>query len=223
MLALAVMGGVLSYGGGLVLVEDDFSTTSIHIDNRFNLWDIDRNWWVRRNAAWSISGEQLTNPALVATDEEVTHRMDSVTSTDASRTKITVSFDYSVGAGTTLYYFAHLFTGTASSLSGRFTAQNGSFYQDFGGAFSGPEYRLQDGGAISGSPANALASFAGGTSGAFAQTFDISGFGGGGFCLTNVTYILNSFTSNHDTTGGVISIDNLHVATPPLGMVFVVK
>jgi hypothetical protein len=200
---------------GNALIADDFSASSIHDDNRFFDWDVDRNWWVERDgAAWAISDGVLTNPAAVSpADDRGAHRIDSV-SADPDLTLVTFAFDYTVVSGSTLYVSSSLFTGpNAGGLQGRLTHENGIWWAaDYNDKFIGPDYNLKDGTTPSGLTSGALASFKGPASGTFNQTYDISGYGGGGFNLAGVSHIMTVFTANTSEPGdGAITIDNLLV------------
>jgi hypothetical protein len=216
--ALAVMGGAISQAASLILIKDDFSSSSVVNDTRFYNKYIDSGNWIKRDAAWSVTGGALVNSGLTANDEKGVHLIHSVSSTDTSLTKITVSFDYSVGAGSTLYFYSSLFAGTTSNLAARITKTDGTFYaSDFSdatyGGFTGSSYDLLDGTVPTGNKGSALATLTGGTSGTFSQTYDISGYGGG-FSVANLSHVLAVFTSDNDTTGGAISIDNFNVTAP---------
>jgi hypothetical protein len=203
------------------LINDDFSSSTAVIDSRFNKGEIDTDTW-RGNGAWSVSGEALTT---AATAGQSTHLINSVSSTDTSLTKVTLSFDYSVGAGSTLYFYSTLFTGeAAASMAARTSKVDGTYWaNDFSQGwssfigFSGPEYNLGGGSTTTVSTGNAVTSFVGGTSGTFSQTYDISGFGGGDFSIADVSHVLAVFTVNADAAGdGAISIDNFNMtATAP--------
>jgi len=202
----------------LTLIDDDFSSSTAVAD-RFNTPDIDTDTWIG-SADWSISGGALTN---AATTGQSTHLINSVSSTATYLDKVTLSFDYSVGAGSTLYFYSTLFTGTpGANMDGRTSKVDGTYWaNDFANGwsgrigFSGPEYNLVGGSTTNSSTANAVTSFVGGTSGTFSQTYDISGFGGGDFSIADVSHVLAVFTVNADAVGdGAISIDNFKMMTP---------
>ena len=211
-----------------VLINDDFSSSTTD-EGRFNTPDIDTDTWIG-SAGWSVSGGELTH---AATTGQSTHLINSVSSTDTSLTKVTLSFDYSVGAGSTLYFYSTLFTGEpGANMDGRTSKTDGTYWaNDFANGwdgrigFSGPEYNLVGGSTTSSSTANAVTSFVGGTSGTFSQTYDISGFGGGDFSIADVSYVLAVFTVNAAAAGdGAISIDNFNMtATPPKGTVISIR
>ena len=94
----------------VTLIDDNFSSSTAVSDSRFNKGDIDTDSW-RGNAGWSVSGGALTN---AATAGGATHLINSVSSADTSLTQVTLSFNYSVGAGSTLYFYSTLFTGEAA-------------------------------------------------------------------------------------------------------------
>jgi hypothetical protein len=203
----------------VTLIADDFSSSTAVADTRFNKGDIDTDSW-RGNGDWSISGGALTS---AGTAGQSTHLINSVSSTDTSLTQVTLSFDYSVGAGSTLYFYSTLFTGEAdASMAARTGLTDGTYWaNDFnsvwGGTnfgFAGAEYNLS-GGSVGGSTANAVTSFVGGTSGTFSQTYDISGFGGG-FSIADVSNVLAVFTVDSAAAGdGAISIDNFNMTAVP--------
>jgi hypothetical protein len=218
--ALAVMGGAVSQAD-LVIINDDFSSSSVVNDIRFYNKYIDSGNWIKRYSDWSTASGALVNSSSLGTanDDCGAHLIKSVSSTDTTLTKITVSFNYSVGAGSTLYFYSSLFTGTTSTLSARISKTGGTFYgSDFSdstyGGFTGSSYDLLDGTAPTGNKADALATLAGGTSGTFSQTYDISEYGDG-LSVADLSYVLAVFTSDNDTTGGAISIDNFNVTAVP--------
>ena len=205
-----------------ITVNYAFSTSGVKNTSRFRPEDIDSGNWVTRDAAWSTASNTLSNPGLVTDDDKGAHQLNSLDISDTSLTEITVSFDYSVGVGSTLYFYSSLFTGelTNDFLLARLTKTGGTWYaNDFNaditsfGGFSGPDYNLKDGSTPSGFTDSALASFVGGTSGTFSQTFDVSGFGGGGFSMADVSHVMAVFTADTAAAGdGAISIDNFRMA-----------
>jgi hypothetical protein len=214
--SLASQGAV----SALTLIDDDFSSSTTD-GGRFNKSDIDTDTWIG-SADWSISGGALTN---AATTGQSTHLINSVSSTATYLDKVTLSFDYSVGAGSTLYFYSLLFTGEAgANMDGRTSRTDGTYWaQDFWDqwnnpprvGFAGPDYNLSGGG-LSGATSTAVTSFVGGTSGTFSQTYDISGFGGGGFSIADVSNVLAVFTVNAAAAGdGAISIDNFNMTAVP--------
>ena len=215
--SLASQGAVTA----LTLIDDDFSSSTTSVE-RFNTDDIDTDTWIG-NGDWSVSGGALTS---AGTAGQSTHLINSVSSTATYLDKVTLSFDYSVGAGSTLYFYSTLFTGeAAASMAGRTSKDDGTYWaNDFnnqwGGApfvgFAGPEYNLSGGGVGGSNTANAVTSFVGGTSGTFSQTYDISGFGGGDFSIADVSNVLAVFTVNAGAAGdGAISIDNFNMTAVP--------
>ena len=204
----------------VTLIDDDFSSNTAVVDTRFNKGDIDTDSW-RGDSDWTVSGGALTNAATAGGS---THLINSVSSTDTSLTQVTLSFDYSVGAGTTLYFYSTLFTGeAATSMAARTSKTDGTFWaNDFASGwssftgFSGPEYNLSGGSTTTVSTANAVTSFLGSTSGTFSQTYDISGFGGGDFSIADVSNVLAVFTVDSAAAGdGAISIDNFNMTAVP--------
>ena len=216
-----ILGTSLASQAAVTLIDDDFSSSTAE-NSRFNKPDIDTDTWVG-SGGWSVSGGALTS---AATTGQSTHLINSVSSTATYLDKVTLSFDYSVGAGSTLYFYSTLFTGEAdSSMAARTSKTDGTYWaNDFNSqwgtapfkGFAGPEYNISGGGVGGSNTANAVTSFVGGTSGTFSQTYDISGFGGGDFSIADVSNVLAVFTVNADAVGdGAISIDNFNMTAVP--------
>ena len=204
-----------------IIVSYAFKSSGVTNASRYEPQHINTGNWIKRDAAWSMTGDSLVNPGLVSNDEKGAHLLNSIDISDTSLTKITVSFDYSVGSGSTLHFYTSLFTGelTDDYLFARLSKTGGNWYasdvntdvSSFGG-FSGPEYNLLDGSSPSGNVGSEVASFAGGTSGTFSQTFDISEFGGSGFSMADVSHVLAVFTADTAAAGaGAMSIDDFKI------------
>jgi len=213
---------IASQAASVILIDDDFSSSTAVVESRINKAEIDTDTW-RGNSDWSVSGGALTSAATAGGS---THLINSVNSTATWADKVTLSFDYSVGAGSTLYFYSTLFTGEAdSSMAARTSKTDGTYWaNDFNNqwgsapfkGFAGPEYNLSGGGVGGSNTANAVTSFVGGTSGSFSQTYDISGFGGGDFSIADVSNVLAVFTVNAAAAGdGAISIDNFNMTAVP--------
>jgi len=204
-----------------IIVRYAFESSGVVNDSRFYAEHIDTGNWIKRDAAWSMTGGSLVNPGVVSNDEKGAHLINSVDIPDTSLTKVTVSFDYSVGAGSTLYFYSSLLTGelTGDFLSARLSKTGGAWFaSDFNndvsayGGFSGSEYNLTDGSTPSGNVGTEVASFTGGTSGTFSQTFDISGFGSGDFSIADVSHVLAVFAADTAAAGnGAMSIDDFKI------------
>jgi hypothetical protein len=211
-----------SQAASVILIDDYFSSSTAVADGRFNKADIDTDSW-RGNSDWSVSGGALTSAATAGGS---THLINSVSNTATWADKVTLSFDYAVGAGSTLYFYSTLFTGEANaSMAARTSKTDGTYWaNDFNNqwgsapfvGFAGSKYNIIGGGAGGSNTANAVTSFVGGTSGTFSQTYDISGFGGGDFSIADVSNVLAVFTVNAAAAGnGAISIDNFNMTAVP--------
>ena len=218
LITAGILGTSLASQAAITLIDDDFSSNTAVADSRFNKGDIDTDLW-RGNSDWSVSGGALTNAATAGGS---THLINSVSNTATWADKVTLSFDYAVGAGSTLYFYSTLFTGEAGgNMDGRTSKTDGTYFaNDFANGwsgrigFSGPEYNLGGGSTTSSNTANAVTSFVGGTSGTFSQSYDISGFGGGDFSIADVSNVLAVFTVN-TAAAGAISIDNFNMTAVP--------
>ncbi|MEJ6567351.1 MAG: PEP-CTERM sorting domain-containing protein [Akkermansiaceae bacterium] len=215
---LTVMGSAVSQAS-VTLIDDDFTSGAVTQASRFSAGKIDSGEWIKRDAAWAVSGGELTNPALDANgtnDDRGAFVLNSLGIADTTLTEVTVSFDYTVGAGSTLYFHSTLFTEGAAAPAGnisRLTRTGGAFYTtgtDFN-SFFGSALNLKDGTTNTGSAGEALISFAGGTSGTFIQTYDISGYTGVS-SIADVDYVLAVFAADTSALGdGAITVDNLSV------------
>ncbi|MDB4408541.1 sulfatase-like hydrolase/transferase [Akkermansiaceae bacterium] len=201
------------------LIEDDFTESAVSTGSRFVSDDISSGDWVTRSTsgpAWAVSGGQLTNPATTTLDEQGTFLLNSVNISDPSFTQVMVSFDYDVGAGSTLFFHSTLFTGgtTTSGNMSRISQTGGGYFAVGGNDFNpnfGSALNLKDGAVATGSAVNAVASFAGNTSGTFTQTYDISDYAGIDSVL-DVSHILAAFAADTAAAGnGTITIDNVNI------------
>ena len=223
LITAGILGTSLASQAAVTLIDDDFSSSTTSVE-RFNAGDIDTDKWIG-NGDWSVSGGALTS---AGTGGQSSHLINSVSSTATYLDKVTLSFDYSVGAGSTLYFYSTLFTGeAAASMDARNSKTDGTYWANdfntqwgsspnFRVGFAGPEYNLSGGLVGNSNTANAVTSFVGGTSGTFSQTYDISGFGGGDFSIADVSNVLAVFTVNAGAAGdGAISIDNFNMTAVP--------
>jgi len=213
--AILLMTGLAQ--ADLVLINDDFSSNTVATNNRFRGDHIDSGDWNVRltdGPGWIVSGGALSNPAATTNDDKGLHLLNSIATADTFEF-VTVAFDYTVGAGTTLYFSSSLFTGASAQTGNSIIAQNNST----GGVWQGTqfndnfdlEFNLKDGSIPVGTTASAVESFVGGTSGTFSQTFDISGYTGIS-SIADVSHILAVFTADTAATGnGAIAIDNFNV------------
>jgi hypothetical protein len=231
MLVLAVMGSAGSHAAE-VLIESTAATTVVN-SSRFTDSYIDANAWVKRDASWAVSDGYLTNSASVAlTDDQGAHLMNSVSLTDTSLTSITVTFDYTVAAGSTLYLHSALFAdNNGTALSGQLTTQVGAWNPSKWLLSFDTAVNVMDGTALTGAATEALVSIVGGADvmGTFSQTYDISGFSAAGISsIADVSHILAIFTADTAATGdGAISIDNFSITveavTPSLNLYLIKK
>lgn len=207
------------------LITDDFSSGSVADHTRFRPNQL--NEW-GANSLWAIGGGTLSNPGTTAgvASEGAVGQLTRVsdTTTDTSLSEITVSFDYTVGTGSTLFF--HLWgltengTPDANEILGNTGAQNGSIQNqaetDYG------DINLLDGSDPNGASGNAV-SFASGETGTYSATFDLTGYSwsadeapglsGPIASVTDFDFVLAAFASNvTDNSGaGAISIDNFNI------------
>ena len=101
LITVGILGTSLASQAAVTLIDDDFSSSTVVADSRINKADIDTDSW-RGNSDWSVSGGALTSAAATGGS---THLINSVSSTATYLDKVTLSFYYSVGAGSTLYFY----------------------------------------------------------------------------------------------------------------------
>lgn len=210
----------------LDLIVDDFSSSSISGGARFAASDIDSGSWDGRNdSTWAIGGGSLTNAGVTnPLSDQPTHRVNTISSTDTTLTAVTVSFDYTVGAGSTLYFYSHLLTGAVPTTGNviRTSATGGAtFANDFittaanNTAFGGMA-NLKNGNvasAVNNDQADALFTYVGvgGAVQTFSQTYNIADFTGID-SIADVSAIAAIFAIDTAADGdGAITIDNLSI------------
>ncbi len=111
---VTALGNGVDYLLETSLFEDDFSSSAVSGAFRLFQSNLDGDWQAdfTSNSGnptdWEISGGQLTNPGVEAgkPSEGAVAKLFSVNQTDPNLTEVTISFDYSVGAGTTMYFHA---------------------------------------------------------------------------------------------------------------------
>lgn len=202
----------------LDLIVDDFSSGSFSSGTKFTNTDI--GGWHKRDSNgpdWAITGGvsgALTNSGTVANDEKPAFSMEAVSGGDSSLTQINVSFDYSVAAGSTLFFHAALMKGTIGTLNAGVSNSDGTYAGDqYIAGFSGSGVNLKDGSTPVAGDTNSIVSIVGSAGpniGTFSQSFNIASYAGIDD-ITDVSYILAVFASDNDLSGGAISIDNLSI------------
>jgi hypothetical protein len=240
-LCMAVMALVcVGVQADVDLINDDFSSGSVATSARFYSNQNGLGWYKYSTSLWSISGGVLSNAGTEAgvPSEGAVGQGLSTLGLATNYPKISVSFDYSVGTGSTLYFHLRGLTenGTisANEMLGNTGAQNGSMQNQCEDNYG--DMSLLDGT----DPLNSTegtVSFAGGTSGTYTATFDLTlyvwhddelpGLSGNITDLTDFDIIEAVFASNVANTDGtgVITIDNLKVTAiaggPRLGLFMV--
>jgi hypothetical protein len=98
--------GVSSFAA--VPIGDNFSTSTItDADTRLRLDDLGPGWYKHADSLWSISGGVLTHPCKVVnaiSSEGLVGQVVSSSGLNSTNTQLEVSFDYMVGAGSSLYF-----------------------------------------------------------------------------------------------------------------------
>jgi hypothetical protein len=215
-----------------VIIDDNFSSGSFSTDTRIRYNQIDAGWYkfsgTPGTSDWAISGGVLTNPGTTAgmPSEGSASRLVSTSGFSTDNTQITVSFDYTVGTGSTLYFHLTGWTqnGTpdANEDLANSSALNGAIQNngetDFG------DMNIIDGTDATGAAASAVALTGSGT---YTATFDLTGYSwdaaeapGLTGSIANVTdfdFIMAAFANNVTTTDGTgaISIDNMLITAIP--------
>ncbi|MDF7826805.1 hypothetical protein P4B35_22450 [Pontiellaceae bacterium B12227] len=227
-LAFAVMGGAASYADA-ILISDDFTSGSVANHNRFRPNQLD-TWGGFSSTLWNVSGETMNN-AATATDRDGEGGMGQVIkvsdkTTDTSLTKLSLSFDYVVGTGSTLYLHLVGYKTNGSPDAGEILANTGAT----GGSIQNQaetdyaDMNLKDGSDPTGAPGNAIA-FTG--SGTYSHTFDLTaytwsadeapGVSGSIGSVVDFDLILAAFAANVTVTDGTgaISVDNFTLEAVP--------
>ncbi|CAA6676245.1 MULTISPECIES: PEP-CTERM sorting domain-containing protein [unclassified Lentimonas] len=220
MFAAASLALVQVSNAAAVLIDDDFSSSNVTSGIRY--YEADVGDWVSRYDNWNTTGTDaaraLTADLSQGNNETPVELLFSVSESDTSLTEISISFDYTVPDDATLYFYVAGYEGPLTSgLQSRLTGTNGSYLttsaDDFNGHL-GTGYLLGTGGTPTGGIGTALASLTN-ISGTFSQTYDISGFGSGGFNITDFDYMTVVFGVDTTLTSGSITVDNFNLTAIP--------
>ena len=200
--------------------------------------EIDDGWMRSTNyggipapGQWFITNGSLENADNTAEDSDWTQGVPSESPVvnfwsnplaGDTRNRMTISFDYNVGAGDTLYVHLWAVDGTSDG-DGEFISNmegniNGNVDGSGGNSAELTEYNLLDGSSAGtkGLAANAISGALTG-SGTFDYTIeDIAALGMGGISnLGDIDYFYIAFAKNEGgTVGSTTSIDNLYIAVP---------
>ncbi|MDF1754451.1 MAG: tandem-95 repeat protein [Verrucomicrobiales bacterium] len=238
-------GGNIDYAGTETLLTDNFSTGAVQTSSRITTANADSGSWHAFSSAslWEIdtSGGTLSNPGTGEgtsnTDERVNEglvaQVLTVDSLDPNLNLITVSFDYEIGAGSTVYFHSHLLkedgTPTNNQLFNTGVA-NGNIQSQWKNNGYLSANLSGNNGAQNGSAGTAVASFTNSTSSSitdsYSMTFDISDYiaenasTGGSLeidSISDVDVLMFGFANNivnRDGTGAV-SISNFNISASP--------
>lgn len=173
-----------------VLLSDDFSSSTI--DGNVRLRVSSTNWTATTGSSlWTVSGGTLNN-AATATDKTgegaVLRTYDVAAASLADYTEVSFSFDYTVGAGTTLYFHSTaLNSGTLVGSTQLFNteATGGSIQSQYDdapltgrGDYNGYALNVLGGteghGGGAGTAITSIAGGASGVSGTFTYSFDLT-------------------------------------------------
>lgn len=207
------------------IIDDDFSSGTISHNLRFRISQADAGWYQDANSLWNITNGVLTNPGTAPGIPAEGPVGQSVLTAGLAEglDEVTVSFDYSVGAGSTLYFHLLGFTTNGTPDSAEILAntqpQNGVIQNQ--GEVNFGDMNILNGGDPGGGSGDAV-SFAA-TSGTYTETFNLThytwsadespGLTGDIADVKDFDVILAAFASNVTTNDGTgaISISNLTI------------
>lgn len=230
----AVVGLFLpSSASAYVLLVDDFSSGTTTPDFRVYENKIDLGWHKAIGygavmpSEWDISGGNLSNASTVSgsgypttqpSEAPVGQILSNALSSDPA-SSLTISFDYDVAPGDTLYAHFWGYTGTATGtgfVSNIEAGTNGAANDGQGGGGSTLQsFNLTDGAASGfGSTASSISGALTG-SGQSTTIIDIPALGIPGVStLSDLDYFYIGFAKNEDGLAGTTSIDNLVIRVP---------
>ncbi|MDF7823555.1 hypothetical protein P4B35_05980 [Pontiellaceae bacterium B12227] len=222
---ITLLGGVVASHGAEVLMTIDTPTNNVSNNARFRVDQLGKGWYKDSTSLWGITDNVLSNPGTTPgiPAEGPVGQSVSTASLTPGLDQIKVSFDYSVGAGSTLYFHLVGLTTNGAPSSNEILAncqpQNGSTQNqsetDFG------DLNILNGGDPNGGTGGAV-SFAA-TSGTYSATFNVTnyawsadespGLTGNIADVKDFEIILAMFASNVTTNdgSGAISISNLSI------------
>ena len=211
----------------VTIYENDFESGTVASDARFSADDAGGGLRAFNNSLSTIAGGVLSNPGTETNNLGEGAVGLVIGSTLTTENLITISFDYTVGAGSELFFHAQALTvnGTpaaneqlanTASLSGNIQNIAEAEYADF---------NILTGDDVAANSANSAQTFAGGTSGTFTGTFDLSsytfsadeeGFAGTALAPADIDLFLFAFAQNvTDTTDAGFTVDNFSVTAVP--------
>ncbi|MEJ6570750.1 MAG: PEP-CTERM sorting domain-containing protein [Akkermansiaceae bacterium] len=223
-IASILLGSVVSPClGSLSIIDDGFGSGSIADAARFTESRADRGYYKDGNSNWGITGGVLANPGNGATAqnrENPVGKVVSISTAETNLTQVVVSFDYTVGAGATLFFHLAGYAiddGTGNQLANT-QDLNGNLQNQ--GETSYGDMNLLTGLDETGNASDTI-SFAAGTSGTFTQTYDLTAyswvgeanFSGAISDIRDFDLVLAAFASNLTSTDGTgaISINDFSV------------
>lgn len=232
LVSLLTIGGVAQ---GATLLEDNFDSGSI--TNTFRVYEnlIDDGWIKATGygsvveSAWTITGGQVENASTVAgagypttqPSETPLAQLWSNPSPGNADEQITLSFDYGVGAGDSLYAHFWAVTGTSDDdgefISNIEAASNGAIDGGGGNSAELTEYNLLNGNgsATKGLASDSISGLLTGT-GTYSTTINVSALSIPGVSsVGDIDYFMIAFAKDENGAAGTTSIDNLSINSVP--------
>lgn len=221
---LGIFIGVAGAAQAEVIISDDFSSDTISTDLRLRVQHTANNWIETSKTAsdWTVAGGMLTNAATTTdgiSEGGLLRVFDVGAASLSDHTQLTFSFDYTVGAGSTLYFHAiglnnGILTGATQLHNVGVAGGSIQSQYDSSGDYTG--YNIKNGAlSPSGAVSGALVALSD-SSGTFTQTYDISAYGGLDD-INDLQYITMGWSAIVTTTGetGAMSVDNFKVEAIP--------
>ena len=215
-LTIVAFAGMALLGSALpaATIINGFSSEST---TGLTLTTIDGTWHnASTNVAWDISSGVLTHSPVSpygAADEALIGQIVDLTSFEGN--SLTLSFDYNVATGNTLYAHLRGVDSSTTAWSMNLGAQNGNSWDTNTG---GTTYNLFDGltlpnsGTANSGDADEAVSFAGGTSGSYSVTIDLSGYTVSD--ISDYGYLMLGFAANA-SADSASTISNLSLTVVP--------
>lgn len=224
-LAICMLMGLAISSNADVIIVDDFTSTSTHNETRLRHDDAGTGWIKNASSDWAISGGTLSNAGTVTnaiSSESAVGQV--VDASGLAGDQVVISFDYTVDAGSTLYFALMGYkTNGSPAGNGEILANTGTLNANIQGDKGEADFgdiNLIDGTDAVNTP---VLTFTG--TGTYSLTVDLTtyawhadelpGLSGSLTDVSDFDLIMAVFASDVETAGAMTTIDNLSITSIP--------